>query len=209
VPEIDWTQAKCSGDPELMFPPTGRAHKKQRQHAKELCRGRAGRAPCPLREACRDDAVAHGDYNGGIYGGLSDRERKVFVKTGFDAAATVAGGPINADAGLPGRNEARDRPRRVNRADAAGPGGRRGGAKKKRRPARQRTGEVVVLSSRRVPKDHGCSTARGVGEDAVAGDLRGRPRRPRQVAAMGPSTGSPVGAVALRRLRVIMDGDIA
>lgn len=218
MPEVDWTQAKCREvDPEVMFPPTGRAHKKIRNAAKAICRGRDGRNACPVREACRDWAVEVGDYgNGGIWGGLSDRERKTFAATGHDPSLSIVtvdlviGRPVPKDEGLPRAKEAGgQRPRRTHRANADGAGGRQRGAKKAGRPARQRTGEVVVLSTRRLPSNLGCDTARGVGEDAVAGDLRGRSRRPRKVAAVDQASRSAVRAVAVRRLRVVVDGDIA
>ena len=217
MPEVDWALAKCTSvDPEVMYPPSGRPNKKIRNAAKAICRGRDGRNACPVREACRDWAIEIGDYNGGIWGGLSDRERKNFSKTGQDPCIV----PITVerpscvvakDEDVPGGKEAgrRPRPRRADRANAPGAGGRGKRTKKSGRPARQRTGEVIVLPTRRLPTNHGCPTARGLGEDAVAGDLRGRPRRSREVAAMDTSAGASVRAVAMRRLRVVMDGDIA
>lgn len=211
MPEVDWTQANCRDvDPEMMFPPSGRANKQLRKEAKAVCRGQDGRNTCPIRELCRDYAVEQGDFwSGGIWGGLSDRERRAYAKKGIDAAAEADSRPVKQDARTDGRqSKSRDKTRRPDRKNAAGSRGRDRGAKKAGRPARQRTGEVVVLSTRRLPTNHGCDTARGLGEDAVAGDLRGRSRRPRQVAAMGPAPGSAIRSVAVRRLRIVMDGDI-
>lgn len=211
MPEPDWTQAKClQHDPELFFPPTGRAHKKQRQEAKAVCRGnsRQGLPECPVREACRDHALDAPFEATGIWGGLSDRERRRFSKDGLDPVC--AGRQVTEDARPAADNKGRDKSRRTNRKNAAGGGrGAKPGREKAGRPSRKRTGETRVLPARRLPANHGCPTARGVSEVAASGDLRGRPRRPRQVAALGTTTRSTVRSVAVRGLRVAMDGDVA
>lgn len=216
IAEPDWTQAKCRlHDPELFFPQSGRANKKQRLAAKAVCRGTNDRVECPVREACRDNAVvgltlSEGEQREitGIWGGLSERERRAFARTGLDPVN--AGREVAKDEGLPARDQGGDKGRRANRKNAAG-GGRRSksGAKATGRPARKRASQARVLPTRRLPTNHGCATARGVGEDAVAGDLRGRPRRSREVAAMGATARSAIRAVALRSMRVAVDGDVA
>lgn len=210
MPEPNWAQARCLGhDPELFFPLPGRANKKQRLEAKDVCRGTAGRpGACPVREACRDYALAADFEAQGIWGGLSDRERRRFKKTGYDPVD--AGGQVAEDEGLPADNKGRDKARRSNRKTAAGGGrGAKSGRTTAGRPARKRASKTRVLPARRLPANHGCPTARGERQVAPAGDLRGRPRRPREVAAMGTPSRPSVRAVAVRRMRVAMDGDVA
>jgi WhiB family transcriptional regulator, redox-sensing transcriptional regulator len=210
VPEPNWEQANCrTHDPEMFFPLPGRMHKNQRLEAKDVCRGKlGGQAECPVREACRDYALTADFEAQGIWGGLSDRERRRFAKNGYDPVS--ASREVASDDGLHADDKGRDKSRRPNRADAAGRGrGAKSGRETTGRPARKRASKARVLPARRLSTNHGCSTARGVGEDAVAGDLRGGPRRPRKVAAMGTTSRSSVRAVALRSMRVAMDGDVA
>lgn len=208
---MDWTRAKCASleDPDLMYPEAGRAHKKQRMAAKAVCRGQDGRGVCPIREMCRDAAIAAEDFTGGIWGGLSDRERRAYVRTGYEPFVAEEGRQrrdVHEDARLHGRSEERKPAARRHRKDAAGGG--RGQRAAQGRTARQRTSEVVVLPTSGLPSDFRCRTARGLGEDALTSDLRGGSRRPREVAALGAATRSSVRGVVVRRLRVVVDGDL-
>lgn len=67
VEDRGWQQrANCMGvDPELFFPQRGASTR----DAKEVCRG------CVVKEDCLDYALAHGEKFG-IWGGLSERERR-------------------------------------------------------------------------------------------------------------------------------------
>ena len=59
-------QANCMGvDPDLFFPERGASTRE----AKEVCRG------CVVREDCLEFALANGEKFG-IWGGLSERERR-------------------------------------------------------------------------------------------------------------------------------------
>lgn len=59
-------QANCMGvDPDLFFPERGASTRE----AKEVCRG------CVVQSECLDYAIAHGEKFG-IWGGLSERERR-------------------------------------------------------------------------------------------------------------------------------------
>lgn len=59
-------QANCLGvDPDLFFPERGASTRE----AKEVCRG------CEVRQHCLDYALANGEKFG-IWGGLSERERR-------------------------------------------------------------------------------------------------------------------------------------
>jgi WhiB family transcriptional regulator, redox-sensing transcriptional regulator len=60
------SKANCMGvDPELFFPERGASTRE----AKEVCRG------CVVREDCLEYALANGEKFG-IWGGLSERERR-------------------------------------------------------------------------------------------------------------------------------------
>jgi WhiB family redox-sensing transcriptional regulator len=65
--EVSWQlQANCLGvDPDLFFPERGASTKE----AKAVCRG------CQVREQCLEYALANGEKFG-IWGGLSERERR-------------------------------------------------------------------------------------------------------------------------------------
>ena len=65
--ERDWqSRANCMGvDPDLFFPERGASTRE----AKEVCRG------CVVRENCLEYALANGEKFG-IWGGLSERERR-------------------------------------------------------------------------------------------------------------------------------------
>ena len=66
-PERTWQrQANCMGvDPDLFFPERGASTRE----AKEVCRG------CVVREDCLEYALANSEKFG-IWGGLSERERR-------------------------------------------------------------------------------------------------------------------------------------
>ncbi len=65
--ELGWQRlANCLGvDPDLFFPERGASTRE----AKEVCRG------CVVRDDCLDYALANGEKFG-IWGGLSERERR-------------------------------------------------------------------------------------------------------------------------------------
>lgn len=65
--EYDWQDyARCLGiDPDLFFPERGASTRE----AKEICRG------CGVREECLEFALQNGEKFG-IWGGLSERERR-------------------------------------------------------------------------------------------------------------------------------------
>ncbi len=70
--DLSWRQrALCSQtDPEVFFPEKGGSTK----DAKQVC------AHCEVREQCLQWAIAH-DERFGIWGGLSERERRRYKKT--------------------------------------------------------------------------------------------------------------------------------
>jgi WhiB family redox-sensing transcriptional regulator len=69
----DWReQALCAqigGD--VWFPESGGSVRE----AKAVCNGGGGRPPCPVRQECLEAALNRNDRYG-IYGGLTDRERR-------------------------------------------------------------------------------------------------------------------------------------
>lgn len=67
VEEMGWQDfANCLGvDPDLFFPDRGASTRE----AREVCKG------CVVREPCLDYALAHSEKFG-IWGGLSERERR-------------------------------------------------------------------------------------------------------------------------------------
>ena len=71
--EPDWkSKANCMGvDPDLFFPERGMSTRE----AKEVCRG------CVVREDCLEYALANGEKFG-IWGGLSERERRRIRRAG-------------------------------------------------------------------------------------------------------------------------------
>lgn len=66
-PDLKWqADAACRGvDPDLFFPERGESTRE----AKEIC------GICPVRRACLEHALAHGERHG-IWGGTSERERR-------------------------------------------------------------------------------------------------------------------------------------
>ena len=75
-------RANCMGvDPDLFFPERGSSTRE----AKEVCRG------CVVREECLEYAVTYGEKFG-IWGGLSERERrKIRRRRTLEAKTAVAG----------------------------------------------------------------------------------------------------------------------
>jgi WhiB family transcriptional regulator, redox-sensing transcriptional regulator len=73
-------QANCLGvDPDLFFPERGASTRE----AKEVCRG------CVVREQCLEYALANGEKFG-IWGGLSERERRRIRRQRAQAARRTA-----------------------------------------------------------------------------------------------------------------------
>lgn len=72
-PDRDWMQqGVCSSaDPEAWFPTTGMSA----APAKQVCNGRRGVPPCPVRERCLAWALEK-DEGFGVWGGTSERERR-------------------------------------------------------------------------------------------------------------------------------------
>jgi len=82
-PHQTWQRkANCMGvDPDLFFPERGSSTRE----AKEVCRG------CVVREECLEYAVTYGEKFG-IWGGLSERERrKIRRRRTLEAKAAFAG----------------------------------------------------------------------------------------------------------------------
>ena len=79
------SRANCMGvDPELFFPERGASTRE----AKEVCRG------CVVRTECLEYALANGEKFG-IWGGLSERERRK-VRRSRALARRAAGGAATA-----------------------------------------------------------------------------------------------------------------
>ena len=80
VDERSWQdEANCLGvDPDLCFPERGASTRE----AKEVCRG------CVVRESCLEYALANGEKFG-IWGGLSERERRRLRRQRSQAARRV------------------------------------------------------------------------------------------------------------------------
>lgn len=73
--------ANCLGvDPDLFFPERGASTRE----AKEVCRG------CVVREECLEFALRNGEKFG-IWGGLSERERRRIRRMRAQAARSVVG----------------------------------------------------------------------------------------------------------------------
>ena len=73
-------QANCLGvDPDLFFPERGASTRE----AKEVCRG------CEVRKQCLDYAMENGEKFG-IWGGLSERERRRLRRQRAQASRIIA-----------------------------------------------------------------------------------------------------------------------
>lgn len=76
--DYDWRDdATCrTVDPELFFPSGhGSEVTAMEEQAKQICSG------CPVREECLDAALEAGDYTG-VWGGLSEKERRGLIRNG-------------------------------------------------------------------------------------------------------------------------------
>src|SRR4051794_19837379 len=81
LPENWQDDANCLGvDPDLFFPERGASTRE----AKEVCRG------CVVREQCLEFALQNGEKFG-IWGGLSERERRRIRRQRAQAARSVLG----------------------------------------------------------------------------------------------------------------------
>jgi WhiB family redox-sensing transcriptional regulator len=81
-PEADWhDRANCLGvDPDLFFPERGASTRE----AKEVCRG------CEVRHDCLEFALQNGEKFG-IWGGLSERERRRIRRQRAQVARSTIG----------------------------------------------------------------------------------------------------------------------
>ncbi len=81
-PHADWhDRANCLGvDPDLFFPERGASTRE----AKEVCRG------CEVRHDCLEFALQNGEKFG-IWGGLSERERRRIRRQRAQVARSIIG----------------------------------------------------------------------------------------------------------------------
>lgn len=81
APEREWQDfSNCLGvDPDLFFPERGASTRE----AKEVCRG------CVVREECLEYALANSEKFG-IWGGMSERERRKIRKQRAQARVAIA-----------------------------------------------------------------------------------------------------------------------
>lgn len=89
--EQPWrAQAACRGlDPAKWYPETG----ERNAEAKAICNGVPGvSGSCPVRAACLEFAIA-GREDFGIWGGLSERERRRLAQQRFGAMPQRARAP--------------------------------------------------------------------------------------------------------------------
>jgi WhiB family transcriptional regulator, redox-sensing transcriptional regulator len=88
--EAEWTErALCAEtDPEAFFPEKGGSTRE----AKKVC------LSCDVRNECLDYALAH-DERFGIWGGLSERERRRLKKSAVWSTAAWAGLPAEGEPG--------------------------------------------------------------------------------------------------------------
>lgn len=83
--ETDWEwldEAACiaAPDPDIFFPPRDKVlYKKVSDEAKTYCFGEQGQPACPVRTICLAHAIRN-EFNHGIWGGMSHRERNAFVR---------------------------------------------------------------------------------------------------------------------------------
>lgn len=77
VGDREWMAgAVCASvDPDAWFPPKGTSTRE----AKQICRGRRGRPPCPVIAECLAYALKW-DERFGVWGGLSERERSKLAR---------------------------------------------------------------------------------------------------------------------------------
>lgn len=91
VPGPSWhDQAKClAADPSLFFPEKGGNAYSEAQMAKDVCNGADGGAVCAARAACLEWALSNNEKFG-VWGGLSERERRGFRRERALKRATEA-----------------------------------------------------------------------------------------------------------------------
>lgn len=79
LPGPPWhDRAKClAADPSLFFPEKGGNAYSEAQMAKDVCNGDDGGPVCSVRAACLDWALSNNERFG-VWGGLSERERRMF-----------------------------------------------------------------------------------------------------------------------------------
>lgn len=67
-------------DVNIFFPPRDKTkYREIANQAKAYCFGPTGKSPCPVRGECLWEAIRN-DYNHGIWGGMSHRERNALVR---------------------------------------------------------------------------------------------------------------------------------
>ena len=86
--EVWATKAACRGPHAVVFFPPAHAERKEEriareQAAKEICR------PCPVRQECLDYAIRIREAHG-IWGGLSEAERKAIIDQEVASPRAVA-----------------------------------------------------------------------------------------------------------------------
>ena len=105
----DWAdEARCLGvDPDLFFPERGETHAGLK--AKAVC------SACPVREPCLGYAMTYAEKHG-VWGGLSERERRALRRRGWRAGDPMPAVNLNTGGG---DEDARRTPARVtSRLDA-------------------------------------------------------------------------------------------
>ena len=88
-----WSRAACStADPELFFPISSAGPAVQQvKRAKAIC------ARCEIRRACLDYAIDAGPIQG-VWGGTTERERRLLRQRGYRARARHAQGQATGQA---------------------------------------------------------------------------------------------------------------
>ena len=88
-----WSRAACStADPELFFPISSSGPAvHQAKRAKAIC------ARCEIRQACLDYAIDAGPIQG-VWGGTTERERRLLRQRGYRARARHAQGQATGQA---------------------------------------------------------------------------------------------------------------
>ena len=87
-PDVWTLEAACLGRTELFFAPDESESRGSRRHrealAKEVC------GVCVVRVECLDEAI-RGDERFGIWGGLTERERRALRRTARNSPQDIAG----------------------------------------------------------------------------------------------------------------------
>lgn len=88
VVEGDWRDsALCRGLTEDFFPPTAGSGNRRHRTAVKAALGRC--FACPARTRCLEWAVENKEYYG-IWGGTTEKERRVMIERGITAAEVVS-----------------------------------------------------------------------------------------------------------------------